>query len=74
MHRVFLAWLCLGSVAMGSIVDSQIFINEFHYDNLGTDREEFVEVAAPAAWNNLAAVSLTLYNGGNGASYAGPTP
>ena len=74
MHRVFLAWLCLGSVAMGSIVDSQIFINEFHYDNLGTDREEFVEVAAPAAWNNLAAASLTLYNGGNGASYAGPTP
>ncbi len=74
MHRVFLAWLCLGSVAMGSIVDSQIFINEFHYDNLGTDREEFVEVAAPAAWNNLTAVSLTLYNGGNGASYAGPTP
>ncbi|MHB8863819.1 MAG: hypothetical protein ACYC6N_15560 [Pirellulaceae bacterium] len=74
MHRVFLAWLCLGSMAMGSIVDSQIFINEFHYDNDGTDQEEFVEVVAPAAWNDLSGVTLTLYNGGNGSSYAGPTP
>jgi hypothetical protein len=73
MYRVFLAWLCLGSVAMGSIVDSQIFINEFHYDNEGTDQKEFVEVAAPASWSQLSAASLTLYNGGNGTTYAGPT-
>ncbi|MHB8973401.1 MAG: hypothetical protein ACYC3X_24980 [Pirellulaceae bacterium] len=74
MYRVFLAWLCLGSVAMGSIVDSQIFINELHYDNQGTDKDEFVEVAAPASWNQLSAASLTVYNGGTGTSYAGPTP
>ena len=74
MHRVFITWLFLGSTAMGSIIDSQVFINEFHYDNDGVDTGEFVEVAAPVALSDLSAVTLTLYNGGNGASYAGPTP
>ena len=31
-------------------------------------------MAAPAAWGDLSAVTLTLYNGGTGPSYAGPTP
>jgi hypothetical protein len=74
MHRVFFTWLFLGSTAMGSIIDSRVFINEFHYDNDGADTGEFVEVAAPAALSDLSAVTLTLYNGANGASYAGPMP
>lgn len=75
MYRVFFAtWLLIGSTAMGSIIDSQVFINEFHYDNDGADRDEFVEVVAPGALGDLSAVSLTLYNGGTGASYAGPLP
>ena len=74
MHRVFITWLFLGSAAMGSIVDSQVFINEFHYDNDGADTGEFIEVVAPTSLSDLSAVTLTLYNGGNGASYAGPTP
>lgn len=76
MHRVsiLLLWLLGSSVAMGSIVDSSVFINELHYDNAGTDKDEFVEVAAPLSWTDLSSVTLTLYNGGNGQMYAGPTP
>jgi hypothetical protein len=76
MHRVFvlLLWLLGNSVAKGAIVDSTVFINELHYDNVGTDKDEFVEVAAPLSWSDLSSVTLTLYNGGNGQTYAGPTP
>ncbi len=74
MYRVFITWLFLGSTAVGSVIDSQVFINEFHYDNDGTDTGEFIEVVAPTSLSDLSAVTLTLYNGGNGASYAGPTP
>lgn len=38
------------------------FINEFHYDNVGTDVGEFIEIAGGAGWN-LAGWSLVLYNG-----------
>jgi hypothetical protein len=64
----------LGTPALGSVIDSPIFINELHYDNDGTDQGEFVEVAAPLSWRDLSAITLTLYNGGNGQSYGGPTP
>ncbi len=78
MYRVILlqcaAWLALGSAATGSIIDSSVFINEFHYDNVGADKDEFVEVVAPVGWSDLSAVTLTLYNGGNGQLYAGPLP
>lgn len=74
MRRVLFTWLLCCTPALGSIVDSQIFINELHYDNEGVDQGEFVEVVAPVAWQDLAAVTLTLYNGGNGQSYGGPTP
>lgn len=38
------------------------FINEFHYDNVGTDVGEFIEIAGGAGWS-LAGWSLVLYNG-----------
>lgn len=51
-------------------VKSQVFwINEFHYDNAGTDVGEFVEIVAPANFTDLSQVRLTLYNGGDGAPY-----
>lgn len=50
---------------------SSIWINEFHYDNSGTDLSEFVEVVVPATFTDLAAVRLTLYNGGDGRPYGG---
>lgn len=76
MYRVLFLLLCVssGSVALGSVVDSTVFINELHYDNVGSDQEEFVEVAAPLSWTDLTGITLSLYNGGNGQLYGGPTP
>lgn len=48
---------------------SSYWINELHYDNVGADTGEFVEVAGPAG-ASLAGWSLVLYNGTNGALYA----
>ncbi|WP_372616859.1 ExeM/NucH family extracellular endonuclease [Falsiroseomonas sp.] len=45
-----------------------VWINEFHYDNDGTDTGEFVEVAGTAG-TDLAGWSLVLYNGNGGTSY-----
>ncbi len=45
------------------------WINEIHYDNTGTDVDEFVEIAAPESLVELASVRLTLYNGGDGKTY-----
>ena len=43
------------------------FINELHYDNLGTDLNEFIEIAGSP--QSLLGFRLVLYNGGNGTSY-----
>ncbi|MBK7877052.1 MAG: hypothetical protein IPJ77_15115 [Planctomycetes bacterium] len=45
------------------------WINEFHYDNNGTDTNEFVEIAGPAG-TSLTGWKLIGYNGGDGAQYA----
>ena len=47
-----------------------VWINEIHYDNAGTDVDEFIEVVLenPGSYN-LANFSIVLYNGNNGASY-----
>ena len=45
-----------------------VFINEIHYDNLGTDAEEVLEVAGPAG-TDIKGWSLVLYNGKNGMPY-----
>lgn len=50
------------------------WINEFHYDNTGTDTGEFVEVVAPASFASLATVKLTLYNGADGTPYGNSHP
>ncbi len=51
-----------------------VFINEFHYDNTGTDAGEFVEIAGPAG-TNLTGWSLVRYNGSNpGAAIVYATP
>lgn len=47
-----------------------IFINEFHYDNVNVDIDEFVEVAVPnmvlSNPNILSIVRVTLYDGSTG--------
>lgn len=45
-----------------------VWINELHYDNVGEDTGEGVEVAGPAG-TDLTGWSLVLYNGSGGASY-----
>jgi hypothetical protein len=44
------------------------WINEFHYDNAGTDTGEFVEVIVPTG-ADLSRYSVVLYNGNGGAPY-----
>lgn len=48
--------------------DRLIWINEFHYDNDGTDTNEFVEVAGVAG-TDLGGYSIVLYNGSGGGQY-----
>lgn len=45
------------------------FINEFHYDNVGADVEEYVEIAGLAG-SDLAGWRLDFYNGDNGKVYS----
>ncbi len=44
------------------------WINEFHYDNAGSDIGEFIEVGCNTAMD-LTGYSLVLYNGSNGGVY-----
>ncbi len=48
-------------------VSSEIFLNEFHYDNAGTDTNEFIEVAVAPGFlptgGDLSQVEIVLYNG-----------
>ncbi len=59
-----------GAVNTGQTFASEpvIFINEFHYDNVGTDVNEGIEVAGTAGLD-LAGYSLVLYNGNGGITY-----
>lgn len=45
-----------------------VFVNEIHYDNEGTDAIEAVEVAGPVG-TDLTGWSVVLYNGNGGAPY-----
>lgn len=47
---------------------SPVFINEFHYDNTGSDVGEFVEIAGPSG-TDLGGWRLLLVNGSNGLPY-----
>lgn len=49
-------------------VSTDVWINEFHYNNVGTDSNEFIEVAGRGGID-LSSYSMVLYNGANGLSY-----
>ncbi len=57
---------CLDRIAI------EPWINEFHYDNIGTDVSEFIEIAGPAGLD-LRNYRLLLYNGEDGSMYYGIT-
>jgi len=61
--RSTLAAAVLAALApAASVAATNVFINEFHYDNASTDVGEFVEIAGPAG-TDLSGWSLVLYNG-----------
>ncbi|MBW4481493.1 MAG: endonuclease/exonuclease/phosphatase family protein [Tildeniella torsiva UHER 1998/13D] len=47
---------------------TSVFISELHYDNIGTDVGEFIEISAPMG-TDLTGYSLVLYNGNGGTVY-----
>lgn len=59
------SWEDIHPVTLASPV---AWINEFHYDNAGTDTGEFIEIAGPAGLD-LSNYSIELYNGFNGQVY-----
>lgn len=56
------------AVTASSYADTQVFINEIHYDNAGADTGELIEVAGPAG-TDLTGWNLVLYNGSVGTAY-----
>ena len=56
------------SLGAGPSLGQTAFINEIHYDNIGKDTGEAIEIAGPAG-TDLSGWALVLYNGRNGASY-----
>lgn len=66
-----LAWFAasVAPFACPQAAAQSFWINEFHYDDTGTDNGEFVEVVGPVDFTDLASVRLTLYNGSDGLPY-----
>jgi endonuclease/exonuclease/phosphatase family metal-dependent hydrolase len=64
--RLLLLFVCVALTARAQ----QVFINEFHYDNSGTDENEGIEIAGPAG-TLLSDYEIVLYNGNGGAPYGG---
>jgi hypothetical protein len=60
--------LCLALLATSAGAQS-VFMNEIHYDNVGADADEGVEVAGPAG-TDLTGWRVRLYNGADGSAYA----
>lgn len=67
MKTTLLTLLIAATVTSASAIPN-LWINEFHYDNTGTDTGEFIEVAGPAG-TDLTGFSILLYNGSGGAVY-----
>lgn len=70
---VFLALLYIFSYLFAPLLAeaspiTNAFINEIHYDNIGGDVNEYVEIAGDASID-LSSWSLWLYNGSKGDSY-----
>lgn len=60
--------LANGTAAFAAEVSETPFISEIHYDNIGTDTGEAIEVQAPPGFD-LSGWQLVLYNGANGTAY-----
>jgi len=67
--RILAVFTLLISSTSISLAQTNVFINEIHYDNSGTDAGEAVEVVGPAG-TDLGGWSLVFYNGNGGTVYA----
>ncbi|RLD49227.1 MAG: hypothetical protein DRI88_00930 [Bacteroidetes bacterium] len=69
MKKIYLTILFMGLFVL--VIRAQnIWTNEFHYDNVSTDENEFIEVVLEDAGSySLSDFAVTLYNGNNGESY-----
>ena len=63
------AFACASLVLFAPFAFADVFINELHYDNDGTDANEKVEIAGTAG-TSLAGWKVLLYNGGDGRLYS----
>jgi DNA/RNA endonuclease G (NUC1)/uncharacterized protein YjdB len=62
-------WMLLASsLLLSSLASAQVRISEIHYDNVGVDANEAIEISAPTA-TDLTGWSVALYNGNGGAVY-----
>ena len=67
--RLSPAFVAVVTIAASNTALAQdVFINEFHYDNAGTDTGEAIELAGPAG-TDLTGWEVVLYNGSNGQVY-----
>ncbi len=67
--RLRFSLLALVAFVMAPALAAQTaFINEFHYDNEGSDEGEFVEVAVPTG-TAVSGLVVSLYNGNGGVVY-----
>ncbi len=64
-YVVLLGGMFVGTQVLAAI---PVFINEFHYDHVGTDSGEFIEIAGPAG-TDLTGWTIVLYNGLNSSVY-----
>ncbi|GAB3855277.1 hypothetical protein GCM10029963_49780 [Micromonospora andamanensis] len=60
--------LSSGTTAFADPVPTTPFISEIHYDNVGTDTGEAIEIEAPVGFD-LTGWQIVLYNGANGSAY-----
>ncbi|WP_433530416.1 ExeM/NucH family extracellular endonuclease [Micromonospora sp. CA-263727] len=60
--------LSSGTAAFAEPVPAAPFISEIHYDNVGADTGEAIEIEAPVGYD-LTGWQIVLYNGANGAAY-----
>jgi len=63
--RYFLLFCLISFFGFGQTV----FINEIHYDDVGTDNDEGFEIAGQAGVDLGSGFSIVLYNGNGGSSY-----
>ncbi|MDT7934863.1 MAG: PEP-CTERM sorting domain-containing protein [Sphingomonadaceae bacterium] len=71
MRRASAVLTIAALLAQTTLATATPFINEFHYDNVGTDVGEFIELAGPANFD-LTGWQLLRYNGANGQQYSTP--